>query len=63
MLTEDPGAPSADCIILVAYWTVVEVCDDKTVYCLRNILESFLLTLNVLANFRSLLHLFIVPSC
>lgn len=42
MLTEDLGAPSADCMILSAYWTGLEVRDDEIAYCLRNILVSFL---------------------
>lgn len=42
MLTEDLGAPSADCMILSAYWTGLEVGHDKTAYCLRNIFEPFL---------------------
>ena len=40
--TENLSAPSADCMILSAYWTGLEVRDNKTAYCLRNILESFL---------------------
>ena len=42
MLIEDVGVSSADCIILFAYCTDLEVCVKRTVYCLRNILESFL---------------------
>ena len=42
MLTEDLGAPSADYGVLFAYWTGLEVRDDRKAYRLRNILESFL---------------------
>ena len=63
MLTGDLGAPSADCMILSAYWTVVKVRDDNQRTACEISLNHFLLTLTVLTEFRSLLYLLLIQSC
>ena len=63
MLAGDLGAPSADSMILPAYWTVVKARDDNQRIACEISLNHLLLILAVLTKSRSLLYILLIQSC